>query len=70
MSGTGMSRDIDRQVMKTRGWSAEQAREYQVASLLAGEETPVETVAEFIGWLLQDKAHHKYLAGCDIPYGA
>ena len=70
MYGTSMSHDIDRQVMKTRGWTANQAREYQNASLLAGEETPVETVAEFIGWLLQDKAHHKFLAGCDIPYGA
>lgn len=70
LSGTEMSRDIDIQVMKTRGWSAEQARDYQLAGLLTHEETPVEAVAEFIGYLLQDKAHHKYLAGCDIPYGA
>lgn len=70
LAGTVMSRDIDRQVMVTRGWSAEQAREYQLAGMLTHEETPVEPVAEFIGYLLQDKAHHKYLAGCDIPYGA
>lgn len=70
VAGTGMSRDIDLQVMKTRGWTAEQARKYQLSSLLTGEETPVECIAEFVGFLLQDKAHHKYLTGCDIPYGA
>lgn len=68
--GTGMSDDIERQVMRTRGWTAAQAREYQKSALLCGEETPVEAVAEFVAFLLQDKAHHKYLAGCDIPYGA
>jgi len=70
LSGTEMSRDIDVQVQATRGWSAEQAREYQLAGLLTHEETPVEAVADFIGYLLQDKAHHKFLAGCDLPYGA
>jgi NAD(P)-dependent dehydrogenase (short-subunit alcohol dehydrogenase family) len=70
MAGTGMSKSIDRQVMATRGWSAEHAREYQLSGLLTGEETPVNAVAEFIGFLLQDKAHHKFLTGCDIPYGA
>lgn len=70
IAGTGMSRDIDRQVVETRGWTPEQAQKYQLAGLLTGEETPVECIAEFIGFLLQDKKHHKYLAGCDIPYGA
>lgn len=70
LAGTGMSDDIDRQVQVTRGWTAQQARDYQLAGLLTHEETPVELVAEFVGFLLQDKAHHKYLAGCDIPYGA
>lgn len=70
LAGTRMSDSIDEQVVKTRGWTPEQARAYQLASLLTGEETPVAAVAEFIGFLLQDKEHHKYLAGCDIPYGA
>jgi NAD(P)-dependent dehydrogenase (short-subunit alcohol dehydrogenase family) len=70
LKGTGMSNDIDQQVVKTRGWTLEKAQAYQIAGLLAGEETPVDAVAEFIGYLLQDKAHHKYLTGCDIPYGA
>lgn len=70
LAGTGMSRDIDEQVVRTRGWTPEQAHSYQLAGLLAGEETPVHLVAELVGFLLQDKEHHKYLAGCDIPYGA
>jgi len=70
LAGTGMSQSIDEQVVKTRGWTVEQARAYQLSGLLTGEETPPERVAELIGFLLQDKEHHKYLAGCDIPYGA
>lgn len=70
LAGTGMSDSIDSQVCRTRGWTLEEARRYQLAGLLTGEETPVERVAEFICFLLQDKEHHKYLAGCDIPYGA
>lgn len=70
LSGTAMSDAIDRQVVATRGWTIEQAQEYQCAGLLAGEETPPELVADMIGFLLSDKMRHKYLAGCDIPYGA
>lgn len=70
LAGTGMSDSIDQQVVRTRGWTLEQAQKYQLAGLLTGEETPVERVAEFIAFLLQSKEHHKYLTGCDIPYGA
>lgn len=67
---TGMSRSIDEQVVATRGWTKEQAKEYQLNSLLSGEETPPEMVADFIAYLLQTKNHHKYLTGTVIPYGA
>ena len=70
LAGTGMSNSIDEQVVKTRGWTIEQAQEYQLKGLLTGEETDVETCAEFIAYLLSTKQRHKYLAGCDIPYGA
>lgn len=70
LSGTGMSEDIDRQVVETRGWTKDQAHAYQLAGLLTGEETPPDLVAEFIAYLLQDKAHHRFLTGCIIPYGA
>lgn len=70
LAGTAMSRDIERQVCVTRGWSEEFAAEYQRKALLTGEETPPELVAEFITFLLSAKERHKYLSGCDIPYGA
>lgn len=70
LRGTAMSRSIDEQVVKTRGWTMEKAQEYQLAGLLTGEETDPKQVAEFIGFLLSTKARHKALTGCDIPYGA
>ena len=69
LAGTYMSDHIDDEVVRTRGWTKEYAREYQLAGLLAKEETDPAMVAEFIAFLLQDKQHHKYLSGCDIPYG-
>jgi NAD(P)-dependent dehydrogenase (short-subunit alcohol dehydrogenase family) len=70
MRGTGMSRDIERQTVALRGWTAEQAAAYQLASLLPGEETPPEAVAEFIAFLLSDRNRHRFLSGCILPYGA
>ena len=70
LHGTVMSKGIDDYVMETRGWTREEAVQYQLAGILSGEETPPEAVAEFIAYLLQDKAHHKCLTGTDIPYGA
>lgn len=69
LGGTGMSDYIDGQVMVQRGWTREQAREYQLASLPAGVETNKNTLAEFIAFLLSTKERHRYLAGCDIQYG-
>lgn len=69
LSGTGMSDDIDRQVMATRGWTREEAEKYQLAGLITKEETPVEVLAEFIAFLVSSKQRHKYLAGCNIQYG-
>lgn len=69
LRGTRMSEEIDKRVQTLRGWTEEQARTYQLAALPAGEETDPETLAEFIAFLLSSKARHKFLAGCDIPYG-
>lgn len=70
LSGTEMSKSIDEQVVRTRGWTKEYAQEYQLKGMPIGEETPVQAVAEFISYLLQDKDHHKFLHGCIMPYGA
>ena len=65
-----MSASIDEQVVRTRGWTPEFAREYQRKALLTGEETPPESVAEFIAFLLSSKERHRFLTGTIIPYGA
>lgn len=69
LRGTGMSDDIDQQVMKTRGWTMEEAQRYQLAGLLTGEETDPQVVAEFVAYLLKDKRTHKHLSGCDMQCG-
>jgi len=70
LAGTGMSVDIEQQVQETRGWTAEEAKTYQLNSLVTGEETNPNTLAEFIAFLLSMKERHKFLSGCVIPYGA
>lgn len=70
LAGTGMSKDIERQVVEQRGWTPEYAAQYQLNAILCGEETDPDTLAEFIGYLLVDKQHHRFLTGCILPYGA
>jgi len=70
LNGTEMSTDIEEQVLKHRGWTAEYAKQYQLNALLTGEETDPAQLAEFIAFLLSSKPRHKFLAGCILPYGA
>lgn len=70
MSGTQMSADIDRMVTKTRGWTKEQAQEYQRNGLVTGEETDPAMVAEILTFLLSKKERHCFLSGCILPMGA
>lgn len=69
LSDTKMTEMIDRSVESTRGWSAEEAMEYQLNGLITGKETDPRTVAEFVAFLLSTKDRHRYLAGCDLQYG-
>jgi NAD(P)-dependent dehydrogenase (short-subunit alcohol dehydrogenase family) len=70
MHSTQMTNYINNRVCELRGWTPEQAAEYQKASLPAGEETDPVACAEFIAFLLSTTHRHKYLNGCIIPYGA
>jgi len=67
---TGMSNKIDADICRTRGFSKEEAEKYQSASLVTGEQTDPEILADFIAYLLHKKENHFYLSGCDMPYGA
>lgn len=68
LAGTGMSKAIEANVCKVRGWSPEYAAEYQKKALMHGLETPPEAVAELISGLLT-VGNGLYLSGCDIPFG-
>lgn len=70
LRGTNMSKDIESQVVKHRGWTPEFAAEYQRNALLTGMETEPSAVAEFIAFLLSSKERHIFLSGCILPYGA
>ena len=70
LKNTGMSAATDARVPELRGWTPEQAAEYQRAALPSGEETDPEVLAEFIAFLLSNKERHKYLNGCILQYGA
>lgn len=68
LEGTGMSRQIEENVQRVRGWTPEYAREYQRKALMHGLETPPQHVAEVIANLISTGGW-KYLSGCDIPFG-
>jgi NAD(P)-dependent dehydrogenase (short-subunit alcohol dehydrogenase family) len=68
LAGTEMSKQIEENVQKVRGWSPEYAAEYQKRALMHGLETPPEAVARLIGHLIES-GDMKYLSGCDIPFG-
>ncbi len=68
LSGTKMSKQIEDNVCKVRGWTPEYAAEYQKKGLMHGLETPPETVANVIVNLI-NTGNMKYMSGCDIPVG-
>jgi meso-butanediol dehydrogenase/(S,S)-butanediol dehydrogenase/diacetyl reductase len=68
LAGTEMSRQIEENVQKVRGWTREFAREYQKKALMHGLETPPQAVADTIANLVSS-GNMLYLSGCDIPFG-
>ena len=68
LSGTGMSKEIEANVCKVRGWTPEFAAEYQRKALMHGLETPPEAIADYIANLIKADGY-KYLSGCDVPFG-
>ena len=68
LAGTGMSKQIEDNVCKVRGWTPEFAAEYQRKALMHGLETPPDSIAEFIGHLIESGSY-KYMSGTDIPFG-
>ncbi|QEG13849.1 putative SDR family oxidoreductase [Erwinia phage vB_EamM_TropicalSun] len=68
LRGTGMSKQIEDNVCKTRGWTPEFAAEYQKKALMHGLETEPQAIADYIVHLL-DTGNWKFMSGTDIPFG-
>lgn len=66
--GTEMSKQIDEEACRTRGWTMEQARQYQLNGLPCKRETDPEAVANFICNIIHE-GHWQYLGGTDVPFG-
>lgn len=64
-----MNNYILKTVSEVNGWTEDQTKGYQLTSLPSGKETSIETLAEFIGFLLSTKERHQYFHMCNIPYG-
>lgn len=68
LAGTEMSKQIEDNVVKTRGWTPEFAAAYQRKSLMHGRETEPLAIAEFITHLLETGSW-EFMSGTDIPFG-
>jgi len=68
LAGTEMSKQIEDNVVATRGWTREYAAEYQKKSLMHGLETPPQAIADYIVHLLATGSW-KFMSGTDIPFG-
>lgn len=68
LAGTGMSREIEANVCKVRGWTPEYAVEYQKKALMHGRETDPADLALFIESIVNNMSW-RYMSGTDIPFG-
>lgn len=68
LAGTEMSKQIEANVIETRGWTPEYAAEYQRKSLMHGRETEPAAIADFIAHILESDSW-QFMSGTDIPFG-
>ena len=69
LEGTPMSKEIEKKVCEMRGWSPEQAREYQIEALPAKKETDPKALAAFIVELMTGLNFFPYIHGNILPFG-
>lgn len=70
LAGTGMSKQIEKEVQRVRGWTPEFAHDYQIKALLNKQETPPQVVADFITNIINNAGVTRFLSGCILPIGA
>ena len=68
LAGTPMSTMIEEKVCAMRGWTPEEAHQYQVDALPARKETDPTALAHFILEMM-DRTYHPYIHGNILPFG-
>ena len=68
LEGTPMSKIIEARVCRMRGWTPEEAHQYQVDALPARKETDVDSLACFIHETLTGP-YYPYIHGNILPFG-
>ncbi len=69
LQGTPMSKAIEAKVCEMRGWSKEEAHQYQIEALPAKMETDPEALAIFIAGLMLNDYFFPYIHGNILPFG-
>lgn len=69
LAGTDMSKEVDRRVAEVRGWTEEGVQETHRSNVMMKKDIPLDTIAEFIAFILSLKERHQYFHGQIIPYG-
>jgi len=69
IKGTDMSKYIDSIVPKLRGWSEEEAKDYERKHLPLGGEIDPTILARFITFLFSFRENYQHLSGSIINYG-
>jgi hypothetical protein len=65
-----MSRFIESEAARVRGWTPQQTRDYALNGSVTGKPIDLRQLAAFVAYLLRRKENHEAFSGCVIPYGA
>lgn len=68
LAGTPMSLEIENKVCEMRGWTHEEARQYQIDALPSRQETDPESLAVFICELMKG-VYFPFIHGNILPFG-
>jgi 3-oxoacyl-[acyl-carrier protein] reductase len=68
LADTEMSKQIEAQTIRLRGWTPEYARDYQLKALKHGKETPPKAIARQLSELIST-GDMQYLSGCNLQFG-
>ena len=69
IEGSGMTNDNEKDILRLRGWDKAEAESYRKSGMLVKEDTTLEQLSSFIGYLLSDRKNYIQFCGMEIQYG-